>query len=275
MTGASGLTGRAVATALARKGHHVTGLSRRPATLEGVRMVVGDAGDPISMAPIVHASDALVHVAGILLGERLAAVPGIERLGRLVAVSSAGVHSRHRTSAAAYRAGETAIATACTQARIVRPTMIYGSMRDRNIHHLILFARRFGFLPLIGDAQALVQPIHFADLADVIVELLDSPPLSGPVEVGGAAALTLRDALLAILQATSRGTRLVTFPRRAAVGLAAILDALRGSRWVERIERLSEDRSVDNTDVIAATGVRPRPFEVGVAQQAHEMAQES
>ncbi len=274
VTGASGLTGGAVATILAERGHSVVGVARHASEMRAIRMVAADAGDVRTMAPLVAASDVVVHVAGILLGERLAEVPGVDRV-RLVVVSSASVHSRHRASAEAYRAGESAILRANPRAAIVRPTMVYGSMRDRNIHYLIAFARRLGFLPVIGNADALLQPIHYEDIAAIVAALVQTDPPDRPIEAGGASPLTLRDTLRAVLRAAGREERLVPIPRRPALALASIVDALRGGRWAERVERLSEDRSVDNAAVITLTGVHPRTFEVGVAAEAASMRRES
>ncbi|MBU6424556.1 MAG: NAD(P)H-binding protein, partial [Chloroflexi bacterium] len=127
VTGASGLTGRLVAMRLVENGHDVVGVARHPATVPGVRIVAGDCGGPMTMAPLLDRADALVHVAGILHGARVAALPGTARLPHLVAVSSAGVHSRHRRSATAYLAGEMALRAAHPEPVIIRPTMIYGS----------------------------------------------------------------------------------------------------------------------------------------------------
>lgn len=64
---------------------------------------------------------------------------------------------------------------------------------------------------------------------------------------------------------------MVSVPRPAALAFAWAVDRVRGGRWVERIERLSEDRSVDNTAAVRLTGVRPRAFGDGIAEEADAM----
>jgi 2-alkyl-3-oxoalkanoate reductase len=62
VTGASGMLGRATATALAERGNEVTVLQRRPAGLPG-REVLGDVADPAVVRPAVEGQDAVLHLA--------------------------------------------------------------------------------------------------------------------------------------------------------------------------------------------------------------------
>lgn len=55
---------------------------------------------------------------------------------------------------------------------ILRPTMIYGYAGDGNMGRLMQMARKSPFLPLFGSGDALQQPLHFLDLADLIGHLI-------------------------------------------------------------------------------------------------------
>lgn len=274
VTGAAGLTGSVVARELAREGHDVVGVVRRPeripAVADGVRAALADCEDPAAMGTVLRDAEALVHVAGITLWRGLAGATALTTPRRVVVVSSAGVYSRHRASAVAYRRGEEELRSRRPDAAIVRPTMIYGSPRDRNVHHVIALARRWGVLPLIGGGESLIQPIHYRDLAQAIVALVGSD-VAGTLDAGGAAPLRLRDAAAAIFSALGRKPRLVPVPAGAALLAAGALDAVRGSRWRERVERMSEDRAVDNGALVAATRVTPRGFAEGVRLEVAEM----
>lgn len=56
---------------------------------------------------------------------------------------------------------------------MLRPTMIYGYEGDGNISRLMQMARKWSFLPLFGHGAALQKPLHFIDLADLIVQLIE------------------------------------------------------------------------------------------------------
>lgn len=274
VTGAAGLTGSAVATELVRRGHDVVGVVRRPEqaglVAAGIRAAVADCDDPEAVDRAVEGTDAVVHVAGITVWRGLAGARGLGGPRSVVVVSSAGVYSRHRASAAAYRRGEDELRLRRPDAVIVRPTMIYGSPRDRNVHDVIRIARRYGVLPLIGPGDRRIQPIHYQDLAAAIATLVGSAS-STVLDAGGGAPISLRGVAEAIFAALRRPVRLVPIPTSVALAAAGALDALRGSRWRERVERMSEDRSVDNGPLVAATGVAPRDFAAGVREEVAEM----
>src|SRR5207253_11445014 len=97
-------------------------------------------------------------------------------LKRLVAFSSTSVITKQNTEVAAERemvrrlaAAEQKIADICRQHgigwTILRPTLIYAEGRDTNIQPLSRLIRRFGFMPLVGGAPGLRQPVHAEDLA--------------------------------------------------------------------------------------------------------------
>jgi len=67
--------------------------------------------------------------------------------------------------------------------RILRPTMIYGSGRDRNIVRLAKILGRVRILPLVGGGRGLRAPVHVDDLAQVALRVSESAPLSAPMHV--------------------------------------------------------------------------------------------
>jgi nucleoside-diphosphate-sugar epimerase len=97
-------------------------------------------------------------------------------LKRVVVFSSTSVITKLDSEVAAEREllrmladAEQKIVAACTQAgvdwTILRPTLIYGAGRDVNITPLSRLIRRFGFMPLVGGANGLRQPVHAEDPA--------------------------------------------------------------------------------------------------------------
>lgn len=270
--GAAGLTGAAIVQDLARSGLSVRAVVRRSDAIApgAVETVVADLRDAEATGRAIAGAEAVIHVAGILLGHELARVPTLRGPRRVIVVSSAGVYSRHRVSAAAYAAGEAALRAVRPDATIIRPTMIYGSPRDRNVHHVLRFAHQWHVLPVFGSGRALIQPIHYRDLAWAIASL---PADAGGLDLdaGGGHALTIRDAAAAIFGALGLPPRLLGLPTGTTARIFDVVDRWRGSRIAERIRRSDEDRSADNRPLIALTGVTPRDFPVGVAELAREM----
>src|SRR3569832_2342229 len=56
---------------------------------------------------------------------------------------------------------------------ILRPTLVYGNGRDKNIAEIARFIRRFVFFPLLGEAKGLRQPVHAEVVVVVCVSALD------------------------------------------------------------------------------------------------------
>lgn len=274
MTGAAGLTGGAVVRELAKRGHEVVALVRhtdqRRLVRDASEHIVADCRDTAALAAALRGSDALVHGAGITLGEDVARA-GLQGLRRVVVISTAAIATRAHRSRSVYLANERALIKAAPEAAILRPTMIYGSYRDRNVHHVVAFARRARFLPLVGDGKGLIQPIHYEDVSRATVELLLGDT-RGPVAAGGATPLTIEEATRQVLVAIGLRPRLVRVPRILALTLARASDVVRRGRLAERVERMLEDRTVDNANLIAATGVHPRSFADGIRQQIKEAA---
>src|SRR3712207_7109590 len=48
---------------------------------------------------------------------------------------------------------------------ILRPSMIYGSERDRNVHRLLRFLDRSPVFPIFGPGTNLWQPVYHEDCA--------------------------------------------------------------------------------------------------------------
>jgi nucleoside-diphosphate-sugar epimerase len=97
-------------------------------------------------------------------------------LKRAVVFSSTSVITKQDTEVDAEREmirrladAERRIAALCDQHNvewtILRPTLIYAEGRDTNITPLSRLIRRFGFMPLVGGASGLRQPVHAEDLA--------------------------------------------------------------------------------------------------------------
>ncbi|MCY7396275.1 MAG: NAD(P)H-binding protein [Nocardioides sp.] len=110
VTGANGLVGARVCTALVERGAHVRAVVRRPGTapvLSGVEERVGDFTDPDVAADLVVGADAVVttvhpmasdretqHRIGVEGTPRLARAAAQARVARLVHVSTAAVYDR-------------------------------------------------------------------------------------------------------------------------------------------------------------------------------------
>jgi len=146
---------------------------------------------------------------------------------------------------------------------ILRPTLIYGLGRDKNISEIARFIRRFGFFPLFGKANGLRQPIHAADVASACVSALQSPCAANRIyNISGGETLSYRNMVIHVFTALERPPRLLSVPLsvfRVAVALLRCLPRYR--QWsVAMAERMNKDLVFDHTDASQELGFKPRVF---------------
>jgi nucleoside-diphosphate-sugar epimerase len=146
---------------------------------------------------------------------------------------------------------------------ILRPTLIYGLGRDKNIAEITRFVRRFGFFPLFGKANGLRQPLHAQDVAGACIAALGSPAAANRAyNLSGAETLPYRDMVARIFSALGRPLRLLTVPLftfRFAVAILRLVPRYRN--WSSAMaERMNRDLVFDHSEATRDFGFEPRPF---------------
>ena len=146
---------------------------------------------------------------------------------------------------------------------ILRPTLIYGLGRDKNIAEMARFIRRFGFFPVLGKATGLRQPIHAADVAGACVAALTAPEAANRAyNISGGETLVYRDMVARVFAALGRRTRLLTVPLWAfRLALAVLRRLARYRHWSAAMaERMNRDLVFDHSAAARDLGFKPRGF---------------
>ena len=146
---------------------------------------------------------------------------------------------------------------------ILRPTLIYGLGRDKNIAEIGRFIRRFHFFPLFGMAGGLRQPIHAQDVASACIGALLVPEAANHAyNVSGGETLTYREMVTRVFAALGRRPRLLTVPLWAFRLTVAVLRRVpRYRHWsVAMAERMNRDLTFDHTEAMRDLGFKPRGF---------------
>lgn len=149
---------------------------------------------------------------------------------------------------------------------VLRPTLIYGQGRDRNVSEVARFIRRFGFFPVFGEATGLRQPVHVEDIARACIAALDLPGAEGRAyNLSGGETLTYRDMVCRIFSAMGRKPRLVRVPIRIfALALCFLRLWPRYRDWrVTMAELMNRDFVFDHTAAAHDFGFAPRDFAPG------------
>ena len=144
-------------------------------------------------------------------------------------------------------------------ARILRPTMIYGSGRDNNVAQIARILSRFHVFPLVGGGVGLRAPVHVDDLAQVAVAAVVANPISNPIHVPGGERLTFREVVRRI--AIAAKIRYIEIPMPSlpfALGGRHLDNISRLGRSLAACVRMSQDLTVP--DDAAVFGIARRCF---------------
>lgn len=201
--GADGFIGRHIAFGLRAAGHEVLACARRVERLEamGFRCLKADLHDDqchdVSFWQKHLQGKAVVNAAGLLTGteatfeavhvKALHAVLAARGAAPAVHVSAVGIEAD--TPFARWRRASEQVA-AEAGAVVLRPGLVLANTSYGGSSALRAFAALPFALPVVGDGAQPFNPIHAADLAQVVAEVLANPPGPGPWEIGGPEVLT-------------------------------------------------------------------------------------
>jgi nucleoside-diphosphate-sugar epimerase len=182
-------------------------------------------------------------------------------------VKRGSADAEERDLAARLREGERSLfETASTHraaATILRPTLIYGVGRDRNLSRIAQVARRFGRIILPRDAKGLRQPVHVHDLADAAFRCIEAEASFGRAyALPGGETLAYREMVARVLAALEPPPRLHEVPSPVFnIVLAAAHAAGFALDFNEAaVARMRSDLVFDPTDAQRDFGYSPRGF---------------
>ncbi len=280
LTGATGLLGGALVETLRDLGHDVRCLVRedspnaRRLDPGKVEIVHGDASDEESLALAASGADAVIHAAGIEHAPQV--VAALERAGvdRLVAVSSTSAHSRYEARPGPKLAMEETVKRGGLEWTIVRPSMIYGSELDKNVHRLLRFLENSPVFPVFGSGKNLWQPVYYEDLARGVAATLAHAGAPGQTyDLPGAAPLSYRELVETPARALGREARIVRLPLEPVRLGLRLAESARLPLPVqsEQVLRLREDKAYPYEKARRELGYAPRGFEEGVALEVRRL----
>jgi uncharacterized protein YbjT (DUF2867 family) len=280
LTGATGLLGGALLDLLLGEGSDVRCLVREGSPnvsrLDPVctEIVTGDAGNVGDLLRALSGMEAMVHVAGIEHTPwvlKAAREAGVERL---VMVSSTSVHSAYEFRSGQKRHMERLIYESGLAYTIVRPTMIYGSELDKNMHRLLRFLDRSPVFPMFGPGDNLWQPVYHEDCAQGVLEALERPVAIGEAyDLPGAEPLSYLELVRTAAGALGKKPRIVRLPLDPAHRFLVVAERLRIPLPVraEQVFRLKEDKAYPHEKARRQLGYGPRTFSEGIKVEVERL----
>ncbi|MDQ3966734.1 MAG: NAD(P)H-binding protein, partial [Actinomycetota bacterium] len=270
VSGGTGLLGQGFLRVLQEAGEHEARCLVRPTShterLKGFELRYGDAEDADSMEKALRGTDAFVHIAGIEYTPQVLEAMHWAGVERLVVVSSTSAYSRFEFQSAPRLTNEALLPESGLRWTVVRPSMIYGTELDHNMHKLLRFLDRFPIFPLFGDGENLWQPVYYEDLVRGLYAALTRPGTEGEIyDLPGKRPLRYVDLVRAAAGALGKKARIVRIPAEPVRRGLLVVKRLKIPLPVtsEQVLGLREDKAYSYEKARAELAYDPRSIEEG------------
>jgi len=275
VTGATGFTGSRTVPLLLAQGIQVRCLYRTDSDRSAlpqpeIEWVLGDIANRQALSNLMKGTQALVNIASLGFGHADSIIGAAQNAGirRAVFISTTAIFTQLNARGKAVRlAAEESIQKSGLDFTILRPTMIYGSRRDRNIFRLIQWLRVFPVFPIFGNGEYLQQPIFVDDVAQAIVSCLKNDHTIGKsYNIAGQSPLSYNQMIDTIATQMGMYVWKIHVPSSPVVSLLKFFERLHVPFPIkaEQVLRLNENKNFDYTEAQNDFDFQPRSFAEGI-----------
>ena len=238
----------------------------------------GDLEDELFLSEALLGVDTIVHIAGIHWSRQLTTAAAGNFVRRMIVVHTTGIYSKYKEAGEEYRNIDDFVYMMCKSKNIIltilRPTMIYGTINDRNVASFIRMVDKLPFMPVVNNAEYELQPVHFADLGRAYYDVLVNEKITGGHDyiLSGGEEITLRDMLAEMGAYLSKKMRFVSFPFWFAYSGAwfVYLVSIGKIDFREKVQRLCEPRVYPHEEATRDFGYSPRTFRSAIGEEVRE-----
>ena len=221
--------------------------------------------------------DFLLHIAGIGLSLNVVTAALEGGVKDLILVHTTGIFSKYKAAGEEYRLIESKINTLIKEYKnkglnisltILRPTMIYGDLKDGNISVFIKMVDKLRIFPTVNGARYDLQPVWCKDLGDAYFDTLMNWEITKNKEyvLSGGSPIQLRKMFEII--AGELGVKNIfincPYPIAYAGAWLVYLLSFRKMDYREKVQRLVEPRAYPHDKATKDFGYNPADFDVGV-----------
>lgn len=267
VTGANGFVGRHFVAAAISSERAVRCLCRN-ATLSRHRLPVGaiidegDLSDVDRLAGFLAGSVAVVHLAASTRGTAselsftniegtrvLCAAAARAGVRRFIYVSSLQADGKYGTDyGKSKRDAEEVVGRSGLDWTVLRPAQIYGDGDTEGLTRIALAAGRLPILPLPNGGRSLIQPVHVADMVQVMIASLDrSHSIGRRYDIAGPQVLSLAEFTTCAAGMQGRRIRQVAIPMWFISSIAKVSAVLGRGSWLSRdvVRAIALDKVAD------------------------------
>ncbi|MGM8215082.1 SDR family oxidoreductase [Bacillaceae bacterium W0354] len=245
-----------------------------------IEKVVGDLEDRDFIDRVMIGVDTVMHIYNIHHSPMIVQSAIKNKVKRAILVHTTGIYSKFKSASEGYKKIEQEInelnsnPECSTNITILRPSMIYGDLCDRNISKFIKMVDNFRIMPVISGGNSLIQPVNARDLGKAFFDVLISPQeTDGKVyDLSGEKPIKMIDVFKLISEELNKSTIFISVPLGLGVLMARVLKYLTLGRidYIEKVQRMGENRSYSHDNATKDFGYSPMTFEEGIQIEVAE-----
>lgn len=219
--------------------------------------------------------DTILHIAGIQRSLDLVEAAINTNVKWFVLVHTTGIYSKYKAAGEGYREIEKKIKNIIEGKNIaltiLRPTMIYGNLQDRNVSVFMKMVYKMRLFPVVNNATFELQPVWCGDLGKAYFQVIMNPEKTKNKEynLSGGAPIMLIDMLKYMANRLNVKNKFINVPFGFAYLGSWVIYILTLGKidYREKVQRLVEPRVYSHDEATKDFGYNPVTFEVGVEDE--------
>jgi nucleoside-diphosphate-sugar epimerase len=248
-----------------------------------IEKAVGNLTDQEFTDICMNNVDTVLHIGTIFHSANVIRSAVTHNVRTAILVHTTGIYSKYKSASEDYKNIESEIEAiiksnvSSIKLTILRPTMIYGNINDGNMVTFIKIVDKLRLCPLVIRGKSLIRPVHAQDLAIAYYRVLTMPDHLRRKEyiLSGERPMQLIEALEMISGYLHKKTTFIGIPLSLGVFLARGVKGITLGKvdYVEKVQRMGEDRSFSHDDAANDFGFAPRPFTEGIKYEVEQYLQ--
>ncbi|MDG5471361.1 NAD(P)H-binding protein [Jeotgalibacillus sp. ET6] len=249
-----------------------------------IENVVGNLDDPNFIYRVMDGIDTVMHIYNIHHSTLIVRAANENKVRRAILIHTTGIYSEFKYASEGYKKVEEKITEMknnqenSTSITILRPSMIYGDLCDRNMSKFIKLLDKLKFMPVINGGNSLIQPVNVRDLGKALYTVLVSPQITNGknYDLTGKRPIKMINAFKLISKELNKKTIYLNVPMSLGVLAAKIIKMVTAGKvdYVERVQRMGEDRNYSHENAAQDFNYDPMPFEKGIQIEVQEYLKE-
>ena len=241
-----------------------------------IEKVYGSLEDKEVLESSMAGVKTVMHISSILYSNNVIDAAIKNNVEWAVLVHTTGRYSKHKSASAEYIEIEEEILKKRNRIGItvLRPTMIYGSSRDRNMYKLVDYLYRHKFFPIFGSGKNLMQPVHAKDLGYAYYDVISnrSKTFNKEYNLPGQYPIDYISLVNSVSKKLGRKNTIVNLPLWLSIFAARIYNVINKNAIisVEQVLRMQEDKAFNYVAATQDFCYSPIAFEEGIHGEINE-----